>query len=159
MTELARTNRSRVKRLPKRGGYDFETVAAILDAGFLCHVGYVIEGDPYVTPTSYWREGDHVYWHGSSVSRMLGTLETGTQACLTVAHIDGLVLARSGFHHSINYRSVMLFGRAHVVDPLHRPAAGVEPAVFREDPDAFHSPVGDPEEDDHVVRPLELDRA
>ena len=116
MTELARTNRSRVKRLPKRGGYDFETVAAILDAGFLCHVGYVIEGDPYVTPTSYWREGDHVYWHGSSVSRMLRTLETGTQACLTVAHIDGLVLARSGFHHSINYRSVMLFGRAHVVE-------------------------------------------
>jgi hypothetical protein len=116
MTELARTDRSRVKRLPKRGGYDFDTVAAILDAGFLCHVGYVIDGNPYVTPTSYWREADHVYWHGSSASRMLRTLEQGTQACLTVAHVDGLVLARSGFHHSINYRSVMLFGRAHKVD-------------------------------------------
>jgi uncharacterized protein len=116
MVELVRTNRSRVKRLPKRGVYDLDTVAAILDAGFLCHVGYVIDGDPYVTPTSYWREADHVYWHGSSASRMLRTLEAGTQVCLTVAHIDGLVLARSGFHHSINYRSVMLFGRAHKVD-------------------------------------------
>jgi nitroimidazol reductase NimA-like FMN-containing flavoprotein (pyridoxamine 5'-phosphate oxidase superfamily) len=101
--------------MPKRGAHDFGAVAAILDAGFLCHVGYVIEGKPYVTPTSYWREGDHVYWHGSSASRMLRTLEEGAEACLTVAHVDGLVLARSGFHHSVNYRSVMLFGRAHKV--------------------------------------------
>ena len=71
MTDLANTPRSRVKRMPARGRYDFDTVAAILDAGFLCHVGYVIDGKPYVTPTSYWREGDHVYWHGSSASRML----------------------------------------------------------------------------------------
>jgi len=116
MTDLSQTPRSRVKRLPKRGCYDFDTVAAILDAGFLCHVGYVVDGKPYVTPTSYWREGDHVYWHGSSASRMLRTLAGGVDACLTVAHLDGLVLARSAFHHSINYRSVMLFGRAHQVE-------------------------------------------
>src|SRR5512139_687299 len=110
MTDLANTPRSRVKRMPARGRYDFDTVAAILDAGFLCHVGYVIDGKPYVTPTSYWREGDHVYWHGSSASRMLRTLAGGVDACLTVAHVDGLVLARSAFHHSINYRSAMVFG-------------------------------------------------
>ena len=92
------------------------TGAAILDSGFLCHVGYVIDGKPYVTPTSYWREGDHVYWHGSSASRMLRTLQGSVECCLTVAHVDGLVLARSAFHHSINYRSVMLFGQAQKVE-------------------------------------------
>jgi nitroimidazol reductase NimA-like FMN-containing flavoprotein (pyridoxamine 5'-phosphate oxidase superfamily) len=124
MTDLANTPRSRVKRMPTRGRYDFDTVAAILDAGFLCHVGYVIDGKPYVTPTSYWREGDHVYWHGSSASRALRALEGGVQACLTVSLIDGLVLARSAFHHSINYRSVMLFGGAHKVeDPAQKERA------------------------------------
>jgi len=118
MTDLTQTPRSRVKRLPKRGRYDFDTVAAILDAGFLCHVGYVVDGKPYVTPTSYWREGEHVYWHGSSASRMLCTLAGGVDACLTVAHLDGLVLARSAFHHSINYRSVMLFGHARKVEDV-----------------------------------------
>ena len=113
---LSQTPRSRVKRLHERGRYDFDTVAAILDSGFLCHVGYVIDGKPYVTPTSYWREGDHVYWHGSSASRMLRTVQGGVECCLTVAHIDGLVLARSAFHHSINYRSVMLFGQAQKVE-------------------------------------------
>ena len=116
MNDLTQTPRSRVKRLPKRARYEFDSAAAILDAGFLCHVGYVIDGKPYVTPTSYWREGDHVYWHGSSASRMLRTLEDGVDACLTVAHLDGLVLARSAFHHSINYRSVMLFGLARKVE-------------------------------------------
>jgi len=113
---LSQTPRSRVKRLPARGRYDFDTVAAILDSGFLCHVGYVIDGKPYVTPTNYWREGDQVYWHGSSASRMLQTLEDGVDCCLTVSLVDGLVLARSAFHHSINYRSVMLFGRAQKVE-------------------------------------------
>ena len=115
-TELLKTERSRVKRLHERGSYDFDAIASILDAGFLCHVGYVIDGKPYVTPTSYWREDDEVYWHGSSASRMLRTLQGDAQACLTVSHIDGLVLARSAFHHSINYRSVMLFGTAHKVE-------------------------------------------
>ena len=100
-----------MRRLPKRGHYDRATLDAILDAGFVCHVGYVSDGAPYVTPTLYWREADRVYWHGSSASRMLRQT-AGAPVCLTVTHVDGLVLARSGFHHSANYRSAMLFGRA-----------------------------------------------
>jgi nitroimidazol reductase NimA-like FMN-containing flavoprotein (pyridoxamine 5'-phosphate oxidase superfamily) len=106
------TARTQVKRMPKRGHYDRETVHAILDAGAIAHVGYVIDGQPYVTPTAYWRRGDRVYWHGSSASRMLRTIDAGSPVCLTVAHIDGFVLARSAFHHSVNYRSVMAFGTA-----------------------------------------------
>jgi nitroimidazol reductase NimA-like FMN-containing flavoprotein (pyridoxamine 5'-phosphate oxidase superfamily) len=117
-TDFKPTARSRVKRLHKRAHYDRETIYAILDAGFICHVGYAIDGQPYVTPTAYWREGDHVYWHGSAASRMLRHLERGADCCLTVTHLDALVLARSGFHHSLDYRSAMLFGRAHkVTDP------------------------------------------
>jgi nitroimidazol reductase NimA-like FMN-containing flavoprotein (pyridoxamine 5'-phosphate oxidase superfamily) len=110
------TARSRVKRRPARGHYDKKTVYAILDSAFVCHVGYVIDGLPYVTPTLYWREGDALYWHGSSASRMLRVLEKGEQACLTVTITDGLVLARSAFHHSLNYRSVMAFGKAYKVE-------------------------------------------
>ncbi len=110
------TEKSRVKRLHERAHYDRETVYAILDAGFLCHVGYVIDGQPFVTPTAYWREGDHVYWHGSSASRMLRTVKEGVPVCFTVSHLDGMVMARSGFHHSVNYRSVMAFGSAELVD-------------------------------------------
>lgn len=110
------TGKTRIKRKPNRAHYDRATVHAILDAGLMCHVGYVIDGQPYVTPTAYWRAGDHVYWHGSSASRMLETLETGVPACLTVAHLDGIVFARSGFHHSLRYRSVMMFGTAHKVE-------------------------------------------
>ena len=106
---------TRIKRLHERAHYDRETVHAILDAGLLCHVGYVIDGQPYVTPTCYWRTGDRVYWHGSSASKMLRRLEAGVPVCFTVALLDGLVLARSGFHSSINYRSVMAFGMAEKV--------------------------------------------
>ncbi len=109
------TSRTRVKRLPKRGHYDRPTVHAVLDAGVICHVGYAIEGLPYVTPTSYWRAGDRLYWHGSSASRMLRHLKQGVPVCVTVTHVDGFVLARSGFHHSVNYRSVMAFGTARLV--------------------------------------------
>ena len=128
---LKRTDRSRVKRLPKRGHYDFDTVAAILDAGFLCHIGYVIDGAPLVTPTAYWREGRRVYWHGSHASRMLNTAAAGAPVCLTVAHVDGLVMARSAFHHSINYRSVMLFGRAHAVEDADEALAALKGFVDR----------------------------
>ena len=118
------TEKTRVKRLHERGHYDRETVYAILDAGFICHVGYLIDDQPYVTPTSYWREGDRVYWHGSSASRMLRTISKGIKVCLTVTHVDGLVLARSGFHSSINYRAVMAFGEAEVIaDEAHKRAA------------------------------------
>ena len=125
------SGRSTVKRLPKRGHYDRATVYAILDAGFICHVGYAIDGQPYVTPTAYWREGNAVYWHGSSASRMLRTLETGAECCLSVTHLDGLVLARSAFHHSLNYRSVMLFGKAHKIEDPAEKLAKLEAFVER----------------------------
>jgi hypothetical protein len=81
----------------------------------LCHIGYVIDGRPYVTPTLYWREGERLYWHGSSASRMLRTQRAGIPVCVTVGHVDGLVLARSAFRHSMNYRAVMAFGTAAMV--------------------------------------------
>ncbi len=111
---LPMTERSRVRRLHERGDYSRETIDAILDATPICHVGYVIDGKPYVTPTFQWREDDRVYWHGSSASRMLRSA-AGAEVCLTVTLLDGLVLARSGFHHSVNYRSVMVFGAAEKV--------------------------------------------
>lgn len=110
------TPRNRVKRLHERGSYDRKAVHAILDAAMLCQVAYVIDGQPYATPTLFWRRGDTLYWHGSSASRMLRHLKAGTPACLTVAHLDGLVLARSGFNHSANYRSAMCFGTARLVE-------------------------------------------
>ncbi|MDX1425297.1 MAG: pyridoxamine 5'-phosphate oxidase family protein [Kiloniellales bacterium] len=109
------TPRTRLRRLHERGHYDRETVNAILDAGLVCHVGYVIDGQPYVTATAYWRLGGRVYWHGSSASKMLRHQKAGVPVCFTVSLLDGLVLARSGFHSSINYRSVMALGEAHLV--------------------------------------------
>jgi uncharacterized protein len=110
----APSERVRVKRLHERGAYDRATIDAILDATPVAHVGYVFDGQPFVTPTLQWREGDHVYWHGSAASRMLETAD-GADVCVTVTLIDGIVLARSAFHHSVNYRSVMLIGRASMV--------------------------------------------
>jgi len=106
--------RTRVKRIHDRAAYDRETLHAVLDAGMLCHVGYMFDGYPVVTPTLYWREGDAIYWHGSSASRALRASED-LEVCLTVTHLDGLVLARSAFHHSANYRSAMIFGTARLV--------------------------------------------
>ena len=106
------TKRTELRRLPARGSYDPATIHAILDAGFLAHVGFQVEGQPFVIPTLYGRQGDRLYLHGSAASRMLRNLETGVPACITVTLVDGLVLARSAFHHSINYRSVMAFGAA-----------------------------------------------
>jgi len=112
---LKKTERSKVQRVRKRGAYDRATLNAIVDAAVLCHVAYVIDGAPYCTPTLVWREDDYVYWHGSSISRFLKQA-IGSQACLTVTHLDGLVLARSAFHHSANYRSAMLFGEVELVE-------------------------------------------
>jgi nitroimidazol reductase NimA-like FMN-containing flavoprotein (pyridoxamine 5'-phosphate oxidase superfamily) len=106
--------RVRVRRLHERGRYDAETINGILDSMPICHVGYVFEGTPYVTPTMQWREGGHIYWHGSSASRMLEAAD-GAEVCVTVTIVDGLVLARSAFHHSANYRSVMVKGYAHKI--------------------------------------------
>ena len=111
-----KTDRTKVKRLPDRGRYDRETISAILDEAFICHVGFVVEGQPYVIPTGFARVGDDLYIHGSSASRMLRKLSKGVDVCVTVTLIDGLVLARSAFHHSINYRSVVILGKAELVD-------------------------------------------
>jgi nitroimidazol reductase NimA-like FMN-containing flavoprotein (pyridoxamine 5'-phosphate oxidase superfamily) len=107
----APSERTRVKRMNQRGKYDADTVHAILDAMPVCHVGYVFKGTPYVTPTLQWREGDHVYWHGSSASRMLEACNEA-EVCVTVTMIDAMVMARSAYNHSCNYRSVMVMGKA-----------------------------------------------
>lgn len=125
------TPRNRVRRLHERGSYDHEAVYAVLDSAFLCHVAYVIDGQPYCTPTIHWREGDWLYWHGSSASRMLRQLEKGVPVCLTVSHLDGLVLARCGFNHSANYRSAMCFGTARLIDDQQDKARALKAIVDR----------------------------
>lgn len=110
--QTLKSERTRVLRLPKRGAYDRGTVNEILDEAFICHVGFVADGQPYVIPTAYGRIDDTLYIHGSSASRMLRELSKGVDACVTVTIVDGLVLARSAFHHSINYRSVVVLGAA-----------------------------------------------
>lgn len=113
----APSERTRVKRVNQRAVYDRDGINAILDAQPLCHIGYVRDGHPFVTPTFQWREGDRVYFHGSAASQALRASE-GAKVCLTVSCLDGYVLARSGFHHSVNYRSVMILGEAEpVTDP------------------------------------------
>jgi uncharacterized protein len=109
------TQRTQLKRLPQRGEYDRQTVYGILDEGLICQVGFVVEGQPFVIPTAYGRVGDRLYIHGSPASRMLRTLKEGIDVCVTVTLLDGLVLARSAFHHSMNYRSVVVFGQATLV--------------------------------------------
>jgi uncharacterized protein len=115
MSNFTPTERTQVKRLPKRGKYDEDTVFQILDAGFVCHAGFSVDGQPYVIPTNYGRSGKTLYLHGSAASRMLRTLSEGVPVCVTVTHVDGLVLARSAFHHSVNYRSVVILGTARLV--------------------------------------------
>jgi nitroimidazol reductase NimA-like FMN-containing flavoprotein (pyridoxamine 5'-phosphate oxidase superfamily) len=116
MSQFTPTERTQVKRLPKRGNYDRETVYQILDTAFVCHVGFSVDGQPFVIPTNYGRSGDTLYLHGSAASRMLKTLSGGVSVCVTVTHVDGLVLARSAFHHSVNYRSVVILGKAQLVE-------------------------------------------
>jgi hypothetical protein len=111
------TERTTVKRLAKRGNYDPETIHAILDEALICHVGFVVDGAPVIIPTIHTRIDDMLYFHGSAASRMLRSLREGIDACVCVTLLDGLVLARSAFHHSMNYRSVVVFGKAmEVVD-------------------------------------------
>jgi nitroimidazol reductase NimA-like FMN-containing flavoprotein (pyridoxamine 5'-phosphate oxidase superfamily) len=110
------TPRTRVLREPERGVYDRETVYRILDAAFLCHVGFSVEGQPFVIPTSYGRKDANLYIHGSAASRMLRQMKEGVSVCVTVTLLDGLVLARSVFNHSMNYRSVVILGKATLVE-------------------------------------------
>jgi nitroimidazol reductase NimA-like FMN-containing flavoprotein (pyridoxamine 5'-phosphate oxidase superfamily) len=112
------TKRTELRRIPDRGSHDWETINKILDMGFLASVGFCVDGQPFVIPTLYGRDGERLYLHGSAASRMLRELETGVPACVTVTLVDGLVLSRSAFDHSLNYRSVVAFGTARkVVDP------------------------------------------
>jgi uncharacterized protein len=127
--------RNRVKRLHERGRYDHATVHSLLDASMLCHVSYVIDGQPYCTPTFFWREGTRLYWHGSSASRMLENQSDGQKVCLTVAHLDSLVLARCGFNHSADYRAVMAFGTAYLVTDPDEKARALVAMVDRFFPD------------------------
>ena len=118
------TSRTTVRRLPKRAVYDKSEVYAILDEGFICHVGFAIDGQPYVIPTGYARFGDEIFIHGSAASRMLHALGDGLDVCVTVTLVDGFVLSRSAFHHSVNYRSVVIVGRARVLaDPIEKTMA------------------------------------
>jgi uncharacterized protein len=110
------TERTRVIREPQRGVYDRDAIYKILDEGFICHVGFAVEGQPFVIPTMFARIGDAIYFHGSAASRMLRNVSAGISVCLTVTLVDGLVLARSVFNHSMNYRSVVALGKATLVD-------------------------------------------
>ncbi len=122
-----RTERTRVRRLPERGSYDRATVHAILDEGFLCHVAFVVDGQPYALPTAYARVGETLYLHGSTGSRL--GVRPGTDVCVTVTLVDGIVLARSVFHHSFQYRSVMVLGRTRLVTDLGEKDAALRAVV------------------------------
>jgi len=152
------TEHTRIKRQHERAVYDRKTVHEILDAGLLCHVGYTIDGQPYVTPTCYWRDGERVFWHGSSASKMLRRQEQGVPVCFTVSLLDGLVLARSGYHSSINYRSVMAFGTAEQVTAEAEILAALEAFQERLTPGRWAElrPVNDQELKATTVMSLEL---
>jgi nitroimidazol reductase NimA-like FMN-containing flavoprotein (pyridoxamine 5'-phosphate oxidase superfamily) len=111
-----KTARNKVKRLPERGHYDAATIYPIVDAAMICHVGFVIEGQPFVIPTLYARQDDTILLHGAKGSRLLRHIQLGGEVCITVTLVDGIVLARSVFHHSINYRSAVLFGKGTVIE-------------------------------------------
>src|SRR5436305_7062210 len=123
--------RNRIRRHPERAHYDRDTVFAILDSALSCHIGYVIDGQPYVTPTLFWRGGERLYWHGSSASRMLRHQRGGIPVCVTVSHIDALILARCAFRHSLNYRALMALGTAAVVDDPAEKEAGLNALIER----------------------------
>ncbi len=111
-----KTSRNKVKRLPERGRYDAATIYPIVDAAMICHVGFAIENQPYIIPTLHARRGDTILLHGAKGSRLLRYIQSGGQVCITITLIDGIVLARSIFHHSINYRSAVLFGKGMVIE-------------------------------------------
>ena len=112
---VLQTERTTIHRLPERGRYDAETLHAIIDEALICHVGFIAGDAPVVIPTIHWRDGDILYFHGSPAAGMLRNLKNGVRACVTVTHLDGLVMARSAFHHSMNYRSAVVFGTAREV--------------------------------------------
>lgn len=118
--------RTRLRRMPAREDYERETIAAILDEALVAHLGFAVDGQPYVIPTLHARVGERVYFHGSSASRTLRALAGGTDVCLTVTLLDGVVLARSAVHQSVNYRSVVVFGQAEAIEDAERKRAAIE---------------------------------
>jgi nitroimidazol reductase NimA-like FMN-containing flavoprotein (pyridoxamine 5'-phosphate oxidase superfamily) len=130
-TSFPITNRNRVRRRQERGRFDRATVYDILDSAMVAHIAYVIDGQPYCTPTGFWREDDKLYWHGSSASRMIRGQSAGVPVCVTATHLDAIVLARSGFHHSVNYRSVMAFGTARLVSDAAEKSRALDGFVDR----------------------------
>lgn len=131
MTHYPVTPRNRAKRVHERARYDHDTVHAVLDAGLMCHIAYVIDGQPYCTPTIHWRDRTRLYWHGSSASRMLRAQKGGVPVCVTVTHLDGLVMARSAFNHSANYRSAMCFGLAEIIEDADEKTRALEALTDR----------------------------
>ena len=126
MTDFIRTEKNSIKRLPKRGYYDRETIYRILDEALICHVGFVVDGQPYVIPTNFARLGDHIVLHGAKASRLLKHIEAGHPVCVEATIVDGLVLARSVFHHSVNYRSVVIFGTGRLLKDEREKLAALE---------------------------------
>jgi uncharacterized protein len=122
MTEFQPTERTRLKRAPDRASFDRETVYSILDEAVMCHLSYIADGSPHVIPTLHWRDGDKLYIHGSAASRTIRAVSGGSEVCVAVSHLDGLVLARSAFHHSVDYRSVVIYGRPEVVPDSRKEA-------------------------------------
>jgi nitroimidazol reductase NimA-like FMN-containing flavoprotein (pyridoxamine 5'-phosphate oxidase superfamily) len=116
MDSTPKTDFVRARRMHPRGHYDEATIHAVLDAAPLCHIAHLAKGRPVAMPTFHWRQGNQVYWHGSAVSRMLRANEAGGEVCLTATLLDGFVMARSGFHHSANYRSAMCFGTPRLLE-------------------------------------------
>jgi nitroimidazol reductase NimA-like FMN-containing flavoprotein (pyridoxamine 5'-phosphate oxidase superfamily) len=116
MNNFIPTEKTKVNRLPKRGFYDKETIYSILDEGIVCHVGFIINDKPFVIPTAYVRVDDYIYIHGAKSNQMINAINEGSEACITVTLLDGYVLARSAFHHSMNYRSVVIFGKGKIVE-------------------------------------------
>lgn len=126
MSETLLTARTTLHRHAERGTHERETINQILDEGLVCHVGFVSDGQPYVIPTGYGRVGDNLYIHGSAASRMLRNLEQGIEMCVTVTLLDGLVMARSAFSHSMNYRSVVVLGKASLIEDAEEKIAALQ---------------------------------
>ena len=126
MSEFVSTKRTKVKRLAKRGSYDKNTIYSILDEAIICHVGFTLNGGPFVIPTAYVRINDFIYIHGAKTNQMMNAINNGSEACITVTLLDAYVLARSAFHHSMNYRSVIMFGKGEVVENQEEKVAALK---------------------------------
>jgi len=124
-----KSERSTIRRLPARGNYEQETIYSIIDEGLICHVGFSLDDKPFVIPMTYGRRGDTLYLHGSVASRLQRAMAAGVEVCVSITLLDGLVLARSAFHHSMNYRSVVIFGRAMEVTDQKAMMEGLEAIV------------------------------